>query len=391
MLVSRVIPLYSKFVRVGETADLFHSFAVSGNELVCAFRRHKISNTETSSEWVHSYQSQILLQNFDLSAGTFVSEPEEIMDVGEDPRCIAIRGRPYILSSNPPGLSCNYILFDITARKRINIMTDADRFRYGKNWQPFVFDDKLYAIHGFSPFRILRIDIETGRGDIVFEKDMGLNAVASHDRYTCFRGGCTALVLNDEIVGFGHLTVDPGRHAVFQWTFSPVRQQISISCDLDVKILTAQAFNVIDPTCFFSLHDKYYLGVSCSNRDWFYGQTYASFLLELKPDPYRPKSLAFLLKNGNSGIQPDSGSASRSTYFARASELRITNGSISRNFEVLSRAGREDRGHVVCGPCINLPPGKYLSRVQYAGNGSNSQEIGSYIVYRNADQEMLAE
>ncbi len=160
---------------------------------------------------------------------------------------------------------------------------------------------------------------------------------------------------------------------------------------IDVKILTAQAFNVIDPTCFFSLHDKYYLGVSCSNRDWFYGQTYASFLLELKPDPYRPKSLAFLLKNGNSGIQPDSGSASRSTYFARASELRITNGSISRNFEVLSRAGREDRGHVVCGPCINLPPGKYLSRVQYAGNGSNSQEIGSYIVYRNADQAILAE
>jgi hypothetical protein len=248
----------------------------------------------------------------------------------------------------------------------------------------------LYAIHGFSPFRILRIDAETGKSNIVFEKDMGLNAVAAHDRFTCFRGGCSALVLADEVVGFGHLTTDAGHHSIFQWNFSPARQQINISCDLDVRFLTAQGFNIVDPTCFFASRGKYYLGVSCSNRDWFFGQTYASFLLELEPNQHKPKSLACLLKNGGSNMRAVSGSVPRSTYFARAAELRIENGSIGRNFEVLSRVGKDDPGHVMYGPCINLPPGKYVSRLQYASDGCNLQDIGSYSVYRELDQTVLA-
>jgi hypothetical protein len=93
-----------------------------------------------------------MLQSFDPEAGAFVSKPIEIMNPGEDPRCIQIGDRPFVLSSNPPGGAFNYALFDIRDRKATNIVVDgAADFVYGKNWQPYVSNGELYVIHEFHP------------------------------------------------------------------------------------------------------------------------------------------------------------------------------------------------------------------------------------------------
>jgi len=393
MFIARSIPIYYKFVHAGETADLFHSFAPVGNELICAFRRHKIVDF---AEWGSSenfYESRTMLQRFDPSTGTPISEPEEAMAAGEDPRCVSVQGRPFVLSANPCGGRFNYVLFDVQAKKCLNIvvMNRAD-FKYGKNWQPFVAGGKLYAVHGFSPFRVLQIDVETGEADIAFERSVGLDLVSPHDGFTHFRGGCSALVLDDRVVGFGHMTADSGRHSLFQWIFSPFSRQVSLSFDLDIRPLTDWGLKVIDPTCFFAFQEKLYLGVSCSNRDWFYGQTFVSLLLELQPDGNDlqvDSSLASVLSNALP-VQERPSLAKPAVHFFRAAELLIGNGIRSRNFEVLSRAGKDDPGHVVYGPYINLNSGTYQVRLQYAGAAPSSQEIGELDACSTSGSTVLA-
>jgi hypothetical protein len=377
MFISRIIPLYRQFARIGETADVFQSLAVCGDEVICAIRRHRIQDVYNRARPSNPYESRILLRRFDIPSGTFVSEAEAIMPVGEDPRCIVLRGRPYVLTPNSPGEHFNYVLFDVNARRHINVeVCGSGDFVYGKNWQPFVFDDELYAVHSFAPFRILHLDAQTGKAAVVFEKEAGMEAAAPHDRYSHFRGGGSALVVGDEIVGFGHFTIDSGRHLPFRWTFSPARQQFSLFHDVDLRFLGQQGYRIVDPTSFFSFRGKLYLGLSCSNRDWFYGQTFASFLLELESDTHH--SLALVLNHNPPGPAASAEPAvpCRTAYFFRAAELPVMNGSMTRNFEVYSIAGQDQAGYVVHGPYIRLPLGKYRARVQYASPGWNWQEVG---------------
>jgi hypothetical protein len=334
-----------------------------------------------------------MLQRFNISTGTPVSELEEAMATGEDPRCVSVRGRPFILSANPCGGNFNYVLFDVQAKKCLNIeVTNRTGFKYGKNWQPFVADGKLYAVHGFSPFRILQIDLETGRAEIVFETYVGLDAVSPHDGYTHFRGGCSALVLEDKVVGFGHLTIDSGRHSMFQWTFSPSSGHVSLSFDLDIGPLTDWGLKIVDPTCFFSFQGKYYLGVSCSNRDWFYGQTFVSLLLELQLEGKGNRGVESLISVLRSALpfQEKTSHGHRAVHFFRASELSIGQGIRSRNFEVLSRVGKDDPGHVLYGPHIDLNSGMYQARLQYACAAPTSQEIGELDACSSFGRNVLA-
>jgi hypothetical protein len=153
MFISRSIPLYYQLVQAGETADLFHSFAPVGDELICAFRRHRIVDYAEWGSGENYYESRIMTQRFDISTGTPLSAPEEAMAMGEDPRCVSVQGRPFILGANPIGGNFNYVLFDVHARKSLNIeVTNRADFKYGKNWQPFVAGEKLYGCTGFRRF-----------------------------------------------------------------------------------------------------------------------------------------------------------------------------------------------------------------------------------------------
>jgi hypothetical protein len=379
MFIARTIPIYYKFVRTGETADLFHSFAPDGNELICAFRRHRIVDFSEWGTGENFYESRTMVQRFDVTDGTPISEPEEAMAMGEDPRCVSIEGRPFILSANPCGGKFNYVLFDIQNKRALNVeVTNRANFKYGKNWQPFVVEGKLYAVHGFSPFRILRIDVETGQAEVVFEKDVGLDVVSPHDGFTQFRGGCSAVVVRDHVVGFGHLTMDSGRHSAFQWVFSPSNGQVSLSFDLDIRPLADLGLKIIDPTCFFAFQEKLYLGVSCSNRDWFYGQTFVSLLLEVQTEGNSLRTNGTLASALNRALplQENRGLSNPTVHFYRAAELQIGNGIRSQNFEVVSRAGKDDAGHIIYGPYLDLSSGSYQLRLQYASAAPSSQEVG---------------
>ena len=382
--VNRVLPVYSQFVRAGECADVFHSFAACGNECYCVIRRHRIRDLHNPLKPAADYESRILYQKFDISTGTMIGDAVEILSVGEDARAIALSGKPYVLTSNSPGCNFNYVLLDVNARRRVNLQfASSCRLEYGKNWQPFVFDNRLFAVHSFSPFRILEIDAETGHTKIVLERDTGLNTVSPHDRYTHFRGGSSAIVLNGDLLGFAHLTLDSGRHLPFRWAFSPSTFQVSLTFDVDVSFLAAQGLHVIDPTSFFEFRQKLYLGLSCSNRDWFYGQEFRSVLLEIEAEaPVTPSPrLPDLLQGG--AFRPAE-IESPSVHFFRAAELSVMNGRIGKNFEVHWTRGKDDPGFIVHGPYVDLEQGKYRPRLQYSSAAFNWQEVGYWDVCSNS-------
>src|SRR5262249_40449251 len=164
-----------------------------------------------------------------------------------------------------------------------------------------------------------------------------------------------------------HLTLDSGRHGLFRWTFSPGTGRISLSFDLNLKPITDFGLRIIDPTCFFSFRDRLYLGVSCSNRDWFYGQTFVSFLLEVDGQeidrPLEFGTLTNILREPLSDLGECTASAPPSVHFYRAAELFLRNGIRGQNFEVESRAGKEEPGHVLYGPYVNLSSGIYQVRL----------------------------
>jgi hypothetical protein len=397
--IARVLPIYRRFVRAGETADVFHGFAARGEELLCATRRHKILDLE-KEKTASTYESRIVLQNLDIESGKFTGEAEEIMPLGEDPRLIVVRGKAYVLTPSSPTGKLGYALFDIESKKQLAIEFPAGcAVRYGKNWQPFVFAEQLYAVHSFSPFRLIRIDTGTGRAEVVVEQDVGLDLIAPHDRFTHFRGGGTALVLGEEIIGFAHLTMDSGRHMPFRWTYSPRDRRLSLSCEIDVRFLTAEGFGVIDPTSFFTWRGKYYLVLSCSNRDWFYGQTHASYLLELeKHEGDAPSgSMGALLKLGKDGKDITGGGNGEScaeppatkTYFYRATEMHIANGQPDRRCEVHWKKAQHKAGFVIHGPYVALAAGKYRARLQYASPGLDWQEVGYLDVVANLGSEQI--
>jgi hypothetical protein len=395
--ISRVIPLYRQFVRAGEMADVFHSLAVCDDEVVCVIRRHKILDLPKWFKSPDFYKSRIMLRKFDIASGAFVSDAVEIMPVGEDPRCIAVGTQPYVLMPNSPTEKLNYVLFDIKARKRLNLeFAEGAGLKYGKNWQPFVFGNQLYAVHSFSPFRIIRIDTQTGECQAVFEQNVGMDTIAPHDRFTHFRGGGTALAIGQKLIGFAHFTIDGGRHMLFRWTYCPAKRQLTVCYDVDVSFLAAEGFNIVDPTSFFVFNRKYYLGVSCSNRDWFYGQTHASFLLELDvcgPSPAADPLTGLLQGKLANRAATENPAFPKTIHFFRAAEMYLVNGTMDRKMEVHWRKGKDDAGFVIHGPYIDLPPGKYRSRVQYASPADIWHEIGYVDVCGNpaAGQTILAE
>ena len=194
MRIIRRTQVYAQLVQIGEAADMFHSFAVCRGEVLCAFRRHVLVDMYGGADFAAHYDSEIWMRRFDLAAGNWANAPAwRCQAAGEDPRLVVVRDRPYMLSAVPPGQDANYILYDVDADVARNVeVTGWTRPQYGKNWQPFVHNGELYAVHGFQPFRVLHIDVATGRAEVVFERAVGLREVTGHDHFTRYRGGGAA-------------------------------------------------------------------------------------------------------------------------------------------------------------------------------------------------------
>ena len=253
-----MITVYDQGVCVGECADLFHAFAPLNGQLYCFFRRHRIDDGKRgeSALWMAEWTGRKLIRE------------RHLLDGCEDPRVIVHQGEILVFTVCPPQ-AC-HVLFSYPSGRTINLVMP-EGLPMGKNWQPYSDGSHVMVLHSFQPWRWLDIDIYSGRVSVMSEQDLGLLGRASHDNYSIWRGGSNALRVNGEVRGTGHLTYMPHTHQPFLWK--------------DTRAIFPAIFptdwGIVDPVSLWESPDGLHLSISCSERDWFSSQRFASYILDL--------------------------------------------------------------------------------------------------------------
>lgn len=243
-------------------------------------------------------------------------------------------------------------------------------------------------MHGFNPFRVLHIDVATGRADLCFERAVGLTEVTGHDHYTRYRGGGAAIVRDGVVRGWGHATVDTGRHFPFGWNFSLDTGRFNVDFDFDLMSFRNAGHNIVDPTGLFAWDGRHFMGVTCSSRDWFYGQQFAGYLCEVELDvPATPVSLF----SGGPDLLARRMPEPPSSWYFRASALLCDVGQPGPNFERIARVDADSKGYLAFGPYIDLGPGRYEVVIQLASPASPDVAVGFWDVCTDYGQRILGD
>ena len=91
---------------------------------------------------------------------TFLCVESTVLGFGEDPRAFVFQDKPACYSTlfreNYSNLNRLFIK-NASGWDVLNLINEKS-FPSGKNWIPFVYRDEIYFIHGFSPFRILKLN-----------------------------------------------------------------------------------------------------------------------------------------------------------------------------------------------------------------------------------------
>ena len=125
-----------------------------------------------------------LAERFDL-------DPD--VNLGWDPRIVSNGKQAYaIIIANPTATGHETLLYNLRTKQLLPIEAEDPDFFHGKNWQPYLVGEELYFVHEMVPFRIMRIDVETGNAEIVREIDVTFKLPCFHYTYPMFRGGCNA-------------------------------------------------------------------------------------------------------------------------------------------------------------------------------------------------------
>jgi hypothetical protein len=128
----------------------------------------------------------------------------------------------------------------------------------GKNWIPVTGKDRLLIVYSLIPLISFWVDPLTGSTEI-FTRPSSLFST-----FTSWRGGSPARWDGDEIIGYGHQTIDFDRHQPFWFRINPLSGAATF-IPLNDDLLQSQGFFVNDPT---SLLETNRIVVCSTERRW---------------------------------------------------------------------------------------------------------------------------
>ena len=184
--------------------------------------------------------------------------------IGEDPRPFVLKGKRYILSQrfvNTMKDVQNYVVNVDTGEAKQYIVDEPDFF-YGKNWTPFVYQEKLWIIHRFDPFTLLC------DGKVVMQLETNL-PVEPGGKFTCHRGGSNGLEVEPGVIfGIGHRTVhgtpDNTIHKPYAWLIDFNSMELYL---YDIPDFQAKS-KIVDPTSMWMESDKIYVSTYEGDDIW---------------------------------------------------------------------------------------------------------------------------
>jgi hypothetical protein len=200
-----------------------------------------------------------------------ITEDNNIIFRGEDPRCFIFNEKLYILDNMMDDMHLTD--FETRIHTKINIS--------GKNASFICHNSQLYLIHFMKPFDLYTIDVTTGNlTSVPVDED----SRKTHNLE--YRGGTPGIKLNEnEYYGYGHRTyyTHDGivKHDIFKWIvhFDDEKPPKISFFDVDQP---QNSKNICDPTSIFEIDGKKYLITAESDHIWFCDQDYVTNVYEIR-------------------------------------------------------------------------------------------------------------
>lgn len=354
-----------RFNNIGDLADCFYSFFTFQEKLYSVHRKHRLFSIEDWPQKASENFSQIILTEYQNKQIDHIVS-EQVICNGNDPRAIASKKNVFILSQGALHSNIIYNLTIFPEMKTIPIQL-GNGVKIGKNWQPFIKNETLFLIDSIAPFTINKVDINTGIVSLYKEIETDFSLKTNHDNYTIFRGGTNGVVIENSIYGWGHATTHPHSHIPFIWEYA--HGTMSSTFTNIYTTFKEQGYSIVDPTSFMEWdHEHFALGLSCSQRDWFYSQYFMNVLLII------PKT-SFLKKH----LPPFKLTSQHKELFFHATELdtlinsKIINGGRNNN---------QKKGCLVCGPSKPIDLNKtWTIELHYSSKNNTLRPIGLFDIY----------
>jgi hypothetical protein len=246
------------FIKRIETSknSIFYSLIKCNNEIIAFGRKNYCQNLE-------NIKKIKLNESFDI-----IEDNEDMIFVGEDPRCFVFKEKIYILDNTWN----NIHLIDYENKKYIPINIT------GKNISFFNHSNILYFIHYIKPFILYTFDIETGEITKIEVDD------DKQDYNFEYRGGTPGYKINDnEYYGFGHRTyIENGiiKHDIFKWIVYFENNKLPRITHINIE-QPINSKNICDPTSIIEINNKKYLITAETIYPWFQEQDYITNVYEI--------------------------------------------------------------------------------------------------------------
>ncbi len=379
---AEVIYLSEKCAEQNEYVDFFYSFffledtLYSANGTYPLLPYYGIGNKEFHDDGV-------ILRKYTKIAGRLEVSETFSLGPGGDPRTVSNGIDAYVFIIGNPFSDFQTLIYDVRNKRKIKLTCSDPDFKFGKNWQPYIKDERLFIVHEITPFRIMEVDLAGGTLSQVLEVDISFKINQSHAPssfhypYPFFRGGSNAIAEDGNIFGVGRATSERYKHHPFFWRFGENQKLLILFTEFFYKF-QRYGFNIIDPTCLFLHDDGLYFGLCCSERDWAHGQEVLNLLVRFSQRPITPgNSLEsyFLSKvptesNGKPNLD-------RHLFFCiemptAVSSVHELGGRLSLGLE---------EGHLFHGPYITVEAeSEYYAELSYLTLDSTDEIIGFFDV-----------
>jgi hypothetical protein len=371
-----ILLLKEEVARIGSYSNFFYAFCSLNGELYSVHVAYSmLPYYKMNTREFH--RDRILLTRY-AKKGTGYSIAEQVeIGPGEDPRVVSNGTRAYAVIIANKFSGERTILLDLTTRQLVPLRVNTPDFPYGKNWQPLLIGDELFIVHELVPYRLLRVDVKTGRVDVAREVDVDFKLPCFRSSYPMFRGGSNAICVGDKVFGLGRGTSQRYRHHPFFWSMDAAGH-LELTFTNFFDQFYRCGYNIIDPTSLFIDGDDVFFGLCCTERDWAHTQLLTNFLIALRPRREGVTNFGltefFAARNNQAGKRGPN--LDRHMFFciempcATASEYQF-GGRVS--------TGRP--GHLVHGPYITAPrAGFYAAELSYLTKAAPQKRAGVFDV-----------
>jgi hypothetical protein len=374
---AEIVILDESIANVGDHQDYFYSFCIVDGDLYSVNSRspvlpyYKMGTPDFLDD-------QIYLTRYARAVDGL--RPAERVALGRsaDPRAVSDGRNAYaisILAEDTPksGVVLGALLHDLRTRRTKRIEVEAENFKYGKNWQPYMCNGELFIVHELTPFRVLKVDVESGRARMVRELDISFKLPCFHTPYPMFRGGSNAVESKGLLLGLGRATSQRYRHHPFLW---------SMSHGGNLDILFTEFFydfhrcgyNIIDPTSIFFDGDDFYLGLCCSERDWAHNQVVSHFLLRFPGPGSERRGEPLKEYFARRAITETRGAPNLDRHMFFCIEMPSA---MSSKQEFGGRVSTGAAGHLVHGPYVRVErEGRFCAELSYLTKNCESIRAG---------------